>query len=110
MRIAWWEVIVIGAVLVGVGGYAVLASQNEMNYIKSCERPVACGGPGQGNLTSRAFLTSAQTASLQEAQLGWAVGIGVLALGLVSASYGIYLYLNRGPSPLVHTGATSVQH
>ena len=105
MRIAWWEVIVIGAVLVGVGAYAVLASQNEMSYIKSCERAVACGGPGQGNLTSRAFLTSAQTASLQEAQVGWAVGVGVLALGLASGAYGVYLYLQGRPeSPAVQTG------
>ena len=106
MRVAWWTVIVIGAVLLVAGIYTVVASQNEMSYVKSCERPVACGTAGAPeNAVPRFFLTSSLTVSLQEAQAAWAVGIAVLAAGLVSITYGVYVYLQgRGASSLVQTG------
>lgn len=85
----------VGAVVLAVGVYAAIASQNEMSYLKTCEKPVACGGTGQGNLTSHLFLTSSQTASLQLAQLGWVLGIAAIGLGLVGMIYAVYIHPSR---------------
>lgn len=99
MRLAWWGVLVLGIVVLGVGLYAAQASQSQMSYIKSCEKPVACGGPGQGNLTSHLFLTSSQTASLQLAELGWVLGVAAIGFGLVGVIYGLYIHPGRRPPP-----------
>lgn len=98
-RIVWWEVLLIGVVVLLVGVYVTVASQNEISYLKTCEKPIACGGPGQENLTSHLFLTSSQTASMQLAQLGSVLGIAAIAFGLVGVAYGVYIHPSVRPQP-----------
>jgi hypothetical protein len=87
--------VVIGVVLVGVGIYATVASQSEINYVKSCERPVACGTTANPTPTSRTFLNASLTTSLQEGELGSLAGIALVVLGLGGISYGVFLVLTR---------------
>lgn len=79
------------------GLYVTVASQNETSYLKTCEKVVACGGPGKENLTSHLFLTSSQTASMQLAQLGSILGIAAIGLGLVGVVYGVYIHPSVRP-------------
>jgi hypothetical protein len=104
MRVTWWGVVLIGTALVVAGTYAILASQNEINYVKSCEKPVSCGTAG-GNPLSRPFLTSPLITSLQDAQAGWVVGITALGLGLAGITYGAYVYLGRTETSTVGAGS-----
>ncbi len=102
MRLAWWGVIAIGAILVVAGTYTIMASQDAIDYVNSCGKPVSCGTAK--NPAPQSFLTSDLTTLLQEAQLAWVVGIGALGLGLVSVTYGVYLYLGRAGSTAVQAG------
>ncbi len=103
VRAAWWGLMAVGIVLVLAGVYVISVSQSQMNYVRSCEKPVACGTVG--NPVAQTFLTSSLTASLQQAQLGYVLGITALGMGLVSVAYGTYQYFQgRTGSELVQAG------
>jgi asparagine N-glycosylation enzyme membrane subunit Stt3 len=88
MRLAWWGFVVVGLVLIGAGAYTTITSQSTINYCHSLIRTLACGPSGQGGAQPRFFMSAASTVTLQEAEFAWAVGLVVLALGLVSIAYG----------------------
>ena len=106
MRIGWQAVVVIGVIALAVGAYAVWAGQNEMSYIKSCEQVVACGGIG-AKAAPQFFLTAAQEASLQQAQLEWVAGIVVGVAGVACIVYGTYLHPERRGQALVTGPSTA---
>ena len=81
--------------MVLAGAYAILASQNEINYVNSCEKPVSCGSIV--NPAPKIFLSSSLTLSLQQAQVGLVLGSLAVGLGLVCLVYGIYLYTQARP-------------
>lgn len=85
--------VVIGVIVIAAGAYAIWTSQNEIDYVHSCAKAVACGTPQ--NVTSKVFLTPALSTSLWEAQLGYVVGILMLGVGLVLVVYGVYLHPER---------------
>jgi len=91
MRIVWWGLVAIGLILVAAGGYAVVASQDALNYIKSCEHVVATCTTA-GNPRPTMFLSSSLTSSLQEAQGVWLLSIALLGIGIAIVVYGIYLH------------------
>ncbi len=90
MRLAWWGVIAIGIVLLGAGAYAIVVSQNSIDYIKSCGTTVVACGPGV-NPKPALYLTDPLVASLQQAQLVWAAGAALVGAGLVGIAYGVFL-------------------
>ena len=93
MRIPWTGFVVVGIVLAVLGAYTILASQSQMNYDKSCAKPVACGTIT--NPRPELFMSKSTALSLQEAELTWVLGAAAVGLGLLSAVYGIYLHPER---------------
>ena len=94
MKVGWQPVVVIGIIALGVGAYAVWAGQNEMNYIKSCEQVVACGGGGQ-KASTQFYLTPSQENSLRQGQIEWIAGIIAGVAGVACVVYGVYLHPER---------------
>ncbi len=93
MRLAWQAAVAIGVVVLAFGAYAIWTSQNQIDYVNSCKRAVACGTVGYPS--SQLFLGGALSATLQQAQLGWLAGALMVGLGLVVAIYGVYLHPER---------------
>jgi hypothetical protein len=91
---------VVGLALIGAGAYTTLTSQSTINYCRGLLKTLACGPNGPGGAQPRFFLSNASTVTLQEAELAWAVGLVVLALGLVSIAYGVLSQSRPGKVPL----------
>ena len=91
MRLVWSGVVLIGVILAGVGAFTTYASQTAISYIKSCGHTVAICSTS-GNPKPTLFLSSSLTASLQEAEVVWLVGIALLGIGLAGLVYGVYLH------------------
>ncbi len=81
--------VVIGLVFIAAGAYTTITSQSTINYCHSLIKTLACGLNGAGGAQPRFFLSPATTVTLQQAELAWAVGLVVVALGLVSTAYGV---------------------
>ena len=95
MRLAWWGFVVVGLALIGTGAYTTVTSQNTINYCHSLIKTLACGPSGQGGAQPRFFMSPASTVTLQDAEFAWAVGLIVLALGLISAAYGGFVLQSK---------------
>ena len=95
MRFAPWGFVVIGLVLIGAGAYTTVTSQNTINYCHSLIKTLACGPTGQGGAQPRFFMSAASTVTLQEAEVAWAIGLAIVALGLISAAYGAFVLQSR---------------
>lgn len=89
MRLVWWVLVVIGVVLIVGGAYAAVSAQSAINYDKSCEHPVACTTKPNPRPLG---LSSALTASLEEAQAVQLLGIVLIGGGLAAVVYGVYIH------------------